>query len=176
MFALWTKLTTLLFILVSWCFLYQFFSFLLQSQYLFFNLVFLTSSPPSFKFPLSPLYDPLPLWLPHALSFLRPPTSCTSFFLSLIPLPGSGCRLSHLLSLHPFLFSPLFSPTFLNTLSLSHMHLEFISLSLSLSLSLPVSLSLCVEMVCIDPLSNRGEGQRFTNKAQGQNRDTQTNT
>lgn len=28
-------------------------------------------------------------------------------------------------------------------------------------------------MVCIDPLSNWEEGQGFTNKAQGQNRDTQ---
>lgn len=41
----------------------------------------------------------------------------------------------------------------------------------SLSLSPPIS---PVEMVCIDPPSNWGEGQRFTNKAQGQETDTQT--
>lgn len=33
-----------------------------------------------------------------------------------------------------------------------------------------------VEIVCIDPLSNWGEGQGFTNKAQGQNRSTDTHT
>lgn len=46
----------------------------------------------------------LSLWLPRMLSFLCPPTSSTSFFLS------SNSHVSYLLPLHPLLCSPLVFP------------------------------------------------------------------
>lgn len=119
------------------------------------------------------------LWLPAVLSLYTHPRPAP---LSLTPPCSYGCGVSFSLPETSFLScahlwgSLLFrllssqrSLPFLFCIHLLLTHFNLAALFPSPSLS---SFRPCVKMVCIDPLWNPGEGQGFTNKAQGQNRDT----